>query len=85
MKERASYGKDKMISCSERLYALACAKKALQYHKERYKDSTNKTNLKRSKQPYENMLALGNLPNVTNNQVVQKDKCSGKTPLKKKP
>ena len=34
-----------------------------------------KNNIKRNKQHYEKMLALGNLLNVTNNQVVQKDEC----------
>lgn len=34
-----------------------------------------KTNIKRNKQHYEKMLALGNLLNITNNQVVQKDEC----------
>ena len=48
-----------------------------------YKDSTNKTNTKRSKQRYEKMLALGNLPNVTNNQVVQKDERSEEDTVEK--
>ena len=48
-----------------------------------YKDSTNKSNTKRSKQRYEKMLALGNLPNVTNNQVVQKDERSEENTVEK--
>ena len=59
-------------------------KKDLQYHKECYKDSTNKTNFKRSKQCYEKLLALGSIPNVTNNQVVQKDECSEEDTVEKK-
>ena len=50
MKERTSYGENKTISWSERLDTLVRANKDLQYHKECYKDSTNKTNIKRSKQ-----------------------------------
>ena len=66
MKERASFGEDKMISCSEHLNQLVCAKKALQYHKEREHVS--------SWQP----------PNVTNNQVVQKDEYSGEDTVERK-
>ena len=61
VKGRASYGEDKMISCSENLDTMVCAKKDLQYHQECYKDSMSKTNVKGSKQHYENMLAVGNL------------------------
>ena len=57
-----------MISCSENLDTMVCAKKDLQYHQECYKDSMSKTNVKGSKQHYENMLAVGNLQNVANNQ-----------------
>ena len=45
----------------------------LKNHRECYKDSMNKANIKRSKQRYENMLALGNLMNIINNHVVEKD------------
>ena len=66
MKERASFGEEKMISCSEHLNQLVCDKKALQYHNERENVS--------SWQP----------PNVTNNQVVQKDECSGEDTVERK-
>ena len=49
VEERASYGEDKMISCSEHLGKMVCANKDSQYHQECYKDSTNKANVKRSK------------------------------------
>ena len=58
-------------------------KKTCKIMKNVYKDSTNKTNTKRSKQRYEKMLALGNLPNVTNNQVVQKDERSEENTVEK--
>ena len=61
-----------MISCSECLDTLVRGNKDLQYHKECYKNSTNKTNIKRSKQSYEKTLALGNLRNVANSQDAQK-------------
>ena len=83
MKEKAIYGEEKMIYCSEHLDALVCVKKGLQYHKECYKDTTNKANIKKSKQRCKKMLALQNLLNVANNQIVQKDDFREKTMLKK--
>ena len=84
MKEKAIYGEDKMIYCSEHLYALVCVKNGLQYQKECYKDTTNKANIKKSKQRCKKMLALRNLLNVANNQIVQKDDFSGEDNVEKK-
>ena len=72
-----------MISCSECLDTLVRGNKDLQYHKECYKNSTNKTNIKRSKQSYEKTLALGNLRNVANSQDAQK-KNKKKTNVRRK-
>ena len=79
VKERASYKEDKMISSWERLSTLVHANKQLQC----YKDSTSKTNILRSKQRYEKMLALGNLSKLANNQYVQKMNVQRKAPFEK--
>ena len=79
VKERASYREVKMISSSEGLNTLVHAKKQLQC----YKDSTNKTNILRSKQRYQKMLALANLSKLANNQNVQKTNAQRKAPFEK--
>ena len=52
-KERAGYGEVKMSHCYQRLDTLYLAEKSFTYHKECYKDTTNLTNIRRSKQRYE--------------------------------
>lgn len=47
----------------------------MQDYKECYKDSTKKANMTRSKQSYEKILALVNLPNLVSISDAQKNEC----------
>lgn len=60
VKERAGYGEEKMNWCSQRLDLLTMAEKQFKYHKECYKEITNKTKIKRVKQRYETLSSQSN-------------------------
>lgn len=60
VKERAGYGEEKKIWCLQRLDLLTMAEKQFKYHKECYKEITNKTKIKRVKQRYETLSSQSN-------------------------
>ena len=53
IEERAGYGEENMIMCSNCLQLLNVAAKGFRYHKECYKEVTNKTKIERRKQRFE--------------------------------
>ena len=66
IRRRAGYGEEKMILCSNRLQALGLAEKTYRYHKECYKEITNKTKIERIKKSFEKF--QGNSSNVKDEQ-----------------
>ena len=53
IKERAGHGEENMVLCSNRLQLLNVAGKDFRYHKECYKEVTNKSKVETSKQRFE--------------------------------